>query len=128
MTAYYEKKLYGHWPLLNSFRYNCNNLIPSPSRVGRWDPANEVTITNVIIEGLRAKRVYIYIGFWPICIFCRIELIFDPVLFWREKHCSIILFFGRFVLCSPEIMYAKNLSISLETFCWTKNKRNLLFC
>ena len=32
---------------------------------------NELLIT----EGLHAKRVYI--GFWPIFIFCRIKLIFD---------------------------------------------------
>ena len=32
----------------------------------------------LIIEGLCAKRAYI--GFWPIFIFCRIELIFHLVL------------------------------------------------
>ena len=32
----------------NSFRYNGNNLIPSPNGAERWDPANEVTVTNVI--------------------------------------------------------------------------------
>ena len=32
------------------------------------------TSLKIIIEGLRAKRAYI--EFWPIFIFCRIELIF----------------------------------------------------
>ena len=36
-----------------------------------------------LIEGLRAKRVYI--EFWPIFIFCRIELIFGRLTCFEMK-------------------------------------------
>ena len=78
---------------------------------------------EVLIEGLHAKRVYI--EFWPIFIFCRIELILADwlVLTWKASFRNC---FGRFALRSPEIMYAETLSFPLETFCSMTNKRNLL--
>ena len=46
------------------------------------------------------------------------------VLTWKASFRN---FFCRLALRSPEIMFAKKLSFLLETFCSTKNKRNLLF-
>ena len=37
------------------------------------------------IEGLCAKRAYMYIKFWPICIFCRIELVFGRLTCFDMK-------------------------------------------
>ena len=78
----------------------------------------------ILNEGLHAKRVYI--EFWPIFIFAgsRKFLADCVVLTWKASLCNC---FSRFALHSPEITYAKRLSFPLETFCWTKNKRNLLF-
>ena len=61
------------------------------------------------IEGLHAKRAYI--EFWPIFIFCRIELILADwlVLIWKASFRNC---FGRFVLRSPEITYAERLSFA----------------
>ena len=50
----------------------------------RIDSDGEV---HVLFEGLRAKRAYI--EFWPIFIFCRIELIFGRLTCFDLK--SIVL-------------------------------------
>ena len=52
------------------YNENCTNATKQP----------EVT---VIIEGLRAKRAYI--EFWPIFIFCRIELMFGRLTCFDMK-------------------------------------------
>ena len=52
------------------------------------------------------------IGFWPIFSFWRIKLIFGrPTCFDRKS--IVPLFFGRFALHSPELMYAKTNSVLL---------------
>ena len=75
-------------------------------------------------EGLLAKRACI--SFWLIFIFCRVKPIFDRLTCFDMKRIIPSLSW-LFALRSPEITYAKKLSLPLETFCSTKNKRNLLF-
>ena len=78
------------------------------------------------IEGLGAKRAYI--AFLANFHFLQDRANFwQTDLFWHEKHCSVIVSVDlHFVL--QKKTYAKKLSFPLETFCSTKNKRNLLFC
>ena len=70
-----------------------------------------------------------YIGFWPIFIFCRIELIFLRLTCFDMKRIvpqlswSICASFSRNNVCKNLSFPLENLSFPLETFCSAKNQK-----
>ena len=83
------------------------------------EQARSITKRCTVIEGLHAKRAYI--KFWPIFIFCRIELIFGRLTCFDMKSIVSQLFWS---ICAS---FSRNNICKKTQFCMKRHLNERIF-